>query len=226
MVLMALFVSTEMAIVNVYATPTAVPAPTKATPGTLITVTLSAFSASDTGCTITGTPVGNNPAAVCSLIGAAGTATFTVAQYAPVGTFTITVVGSSGGASDTAQFSFTVVGFTIVLSNPPHVPNSGSPGNEIHFTITNVPPYDTSCSVAGFQPGGQPSGVVTASGCVVSAASGSNPTSGAGNGTFIVGNVPPGNYVIEITACTGNNGCAPSAGDFAQQEFTVTGGPT
>src|SRR5208283_4814333 len=42
---------------------------------------------------------------------------------------------------------------------------------------------------------------------------------------FVVGNVSPGDYVIEVTACTGNNGCAPSVGDFAQQVFTVTGGP-
>ena len=57
---------------------------------------------------------------------------------------------------------------------------------------------------------------MTFAGCAVS--------SGVGNGTFIIGNVPPGDYVIEITACTGNNGCAPSAGDFAQQVFTVTSG--
>ena len=46
-----------------------------------------------------------------------------------------------------------------------------------------------------------------------------------GNGTFIVGNVPVGDYVIEVTACTGNNGCAPSVGDYAQQVFNVTSGP-
>src|SRR5208283_5354338 len=59
--------------------------------------------------------------------------------------------------------------------------------------------------------------VVTSSACVVS--------SGSGNGTFIVGPVPPDDYVIEITACTGNKGCAPSVGDFTQQVFTVTTGP-
>ncbi|MGA3296134.1 MAG: hypothetical protein ABSD41_01650, partial [Candidatus Bathyarchaeia archaeon] len=218
-VLMALFVSTEMAIMNVNAAaPMAAPTPTHATPGTLISVMLTGFLASDTSCTITGTPVGSNPPAVCSLSGGTGTATFTVAQYAPVGTFTITVVGSgggpgTGGPSDTAQFAFIVDGFTLVLT-----PTSGPPGTGVTFTITGVPLYDTSCSVAGFQPGGQPSSVATSSACVVSA--------GAGSGTFIVGNVLPGNYVIEVTACTGNNGCAPSAGDFAQQEFTVTGGPT
>ncbi|MGA2784180.1 MAG: hypothetical protein ABSF09_05735 [Candidatus Bathyarchaeia archaeon] len=226
-VLMALFVSTEMAIVNVKAAPSAVPAPTHARPGTLITVTLTAFSASDTTCTISGTPVGSNPPAVCSLTGGTGTVTFTVAQYAAVGTFTITVVGSpTGGSSDTAQFAFTVDGFTLVLrNNAGSTTNTGSPGTEIRFTMTNVPLYDTSCSVSGFQPGGQPSGVVTSSGCVVSGTGGGG-VSGTGNGTFIIGNVPPGNYIIEITACTGNNGCAPSAGDFAQQELTVTGGPT
>ncbi|HMK83179.1 MAG TPA: hypothetical protein VK503_05645, partial [Candidatus Bathyarchaeia archaeon] len=233
-VLMALFVSTEMAIVNVKAAPTATPSPTSARPGTLISVTLSGFVVSDTGCTISGTPLGSNSYS-CTLSAGAGTVTFTVAQYVAVGTYTMTVVGSggasgsgSGTASDTAQFSFTVVGFTLVLKGDVSNTASGSPGQEVRFTITNVPLYDTSCSVAGFQPGGQPSGIVTASSCVVSpsGSGGGGSVSGTGNGTFIVGSVTPGNYIIEVTACTGNNGCTPSNGDWAQQEFTVTSGAT
>ena len=79
--------------------------------------------------------------------------------------------------------------------------------------MTNVPTNDTTCSLSS-----QPSGVVTLSGCVVS--------NGSGSGTFVVGQVSTGDYVIEVTACTGNNGCSPSAGDFAQQVFTVNAGPT
>src|SRR5208282_667741 len=91
-------------------------------------------------------------------------------------------------------------------------PASGPVGTKVSFTVTNVSTNDTSCSISS------PSGnVVTLSACVVS--------NGSGSGTFIVGNVTPGDYVIEITACTGNTGCNPSAGDFAQQTFTVTASP-
>ena len=41
-----------------------------------------------------------------------------------------------------------------------------------------------------------------------------------------MGNVLPGQYVIEVTSCVGNDGCAPSVGDFVQSIFTVTAGPS
>ncbi|MGA3406095.1 MAG: hypothetical protein ABSD49_10235, partial [Candidatus Bathyarchaeia archaeon] len=103
------------------------------------------------------------------------------------------------------------VGFSLTLT-----PTSGPIGSEVSFTIGNpskAPLTDQSCSVSSLG-----SSAVTFSGCVVS--------NGTGNGTFIVGNVPVGDYVIEITACTGNNGCQPSQGDFAQQLFHVTSNPT
>ncbi len=187
----------------VQSAPTVTPSPTHARPGTLITVTLSGFSGSDTSCTASGTPV-SNPSS-CSLSGGAGTFTFTVASVG-AGTYTITVTGNP--TSDSGQASFNVDNFGLVLT-----PTSGPSGTDVKFTITGVPTTDTSCSVSSPT---NPS-VVTSAACVVS--------NGSGNGTFIAGPVPPDNYVIEITACTGNNGCAPSVGDFAQQEFTVTTGP-
>ena len=204
LIIMALFVTTESAfLAYVHAAPTVTPIPTHAIPGTLITVTLAGFDITDTSCTISGTPVASGSASTCTLVGGMGSLTFPVKQYAPAGTYTLTVTGNT--KSDTGQASFTVDGFNLVLSA-----GSGATGIEVTFTMKNVPTYDTSCSVSG-----QPSGVVTIPGCAVS--------SGVGNGTFIVGNVPPGDYVIEVTACTGNNGCPPSQGDYAQQVFTVTG---
>ena len=40
-----------------------------------------------------------------------------------------------------------------------------------------------------------------------------------------MGNVPPGEYVIEVTACAGNNGCAPSCGDWVQAILVVLATP-
>jgi len=184
--------------------PTIALSPTSAIPGTLITVTLTLFSSSDTSCTISGTPVANPSA--CTLSGGSGTLTFTVKQYAPVGTYTITVTGNVAG--DSASQIFTVNGFDLVLS-----PNSGETGTNVKLSMTNVPLYDTSCSISSTSSPNP----ITNPGCAVSG--------GVGNGTFVVGNVPLGDYVIEVTACTGNNGCPPSAGDFAQQVFNVTSGP-
>jgi len=185
-------------------TPSVSLSPTNGIPGTQVTVSLSSYSSSDTSCTISGTPV-SNPTA-CSLSGGSGTLMFTVAQYTPAGSYIITVSGAQ--ASDSGQASFQVNSFSLSLS-----PASGAVGTEVSFTITNVPLNDTSCSASS-----QPTGVVTVSACVVN--------SGSGSGTFVVGNVTPGDYVIEVTACTGNSGCSPSAGDFAQQIFTATTGPT
>jgi len=130
---------------------------------------------------------------------------FTVTQYTPPGSYIITVTGTQAG--DSGQASFQVNSLTLSLA-----PTSGAVGTEVAFTITNAPINDTSCSVSS-----QPSGIVTVSACVVN--------NGSGSGTFVVGKGTTGDYAIEVTACTGNNGCSPSAGDFNQQVFTVTAGP-
>jgi hypothetical protein len=191
------------AVSNVQATPSVSFDPSSGIPGTLVTVTPSGYDSSDTSCTISGTPV-YNPSS-CSLSGGSGTFTFTIKQYTPAGSYIITVTGNPKG--DSIQTSFEVGELSFSLN-----PTSGSVGNEVNFTVSNAPTNDTSCSISS------PTGnVVTLSACVVS--------NGSGSGTFVVGNVSPGDYVIEVTACSGNNGCAPSVGDFAQQVFTVTGGP-
>jgi len=203
---LAIFVSAG-AVSNVQASPTISLDNTNGIPGTLVTVTLSGYDSSDTSCTIAGALVSD--ATSCSLSGGSGTMTFIVKQYTPAGAYVITITGNPKG--DSAQVSFQVNGFSFSLN-----PTSGPVGTEVSFTTTegtSLPTNDTSCSVSS-----QPAGAVTTSACVVS--------NGSASGTFIVGQVSPGDYVIEVTACTGNVGCAPSAGDFAQQTFTVTGGPT
>ena len=193
------------AVANAQVTPSVSFDPTNGIPGTLVTVTLSGYDSSDTSCTISGSIV-YNPTP-CSISSGSGTFTFTVKQYTAAGSYIITVTGNPKG--DSAQTSFQVNGLSLSLN-----PTSGPVGTEVSVTISseNVPTNDTSCSISS-----PSSGVVTLSACVVN--------NGEGSGTFIVGNVTPGDYVIEVTACTGNTGCSPSAGDFAQQVFTVTAGP-
>ena len=191
------------AVSNVQATPSVSFDTSNGIPGTLVTVTLSGYDSSDTSCTISGTPV-YNPTS-CSLTGGSGTLTFTVKQYTAAGSYVITVTGNPKG--DSVQTSFQVNGLSLSLN-----PTSGPVGTEVTLTTTNVPTNDTSCSISS-----PSASVVTLSACVVS--------NGSGSGTFIVGKVSSGDYVIEVTACTGNTGCNPSAGDFAQQVFTVTAGP-
>ena len=119
---------------------------------------------------------------------------------------------------------------TITLS-----PASGPTGIEVIVNGTffnGVNENDQSCSISSVAPdgtaipGGTPGGIVQASACKVNL----QPQSGANGpgtiaGSFFVGPVSVGQYTIEVTGCPGNNGCAPSIGDFAQGVFTVTSGP-
>ncbi len=101
-------------------------------------------------------------------------------------------------------------------------PSRGPVGLDVEITgeaTTNVTNLDQSCTI--FSPS-NPS-IITAAACVIN---GDGSTSGNFTGSFTVGNVPLGEYVIEVTACAGNNGCAPSRGDWVQTIFVVQGNPT
>jgi hypothetical protein len=82
---------------------------------------------------------------------------------------------------------------------------------------TGFLPTDQSCSISGIGNGNVFNPVLTGSAaCAVAVGT------GVVNASFIIGNVSPGQYVIEITGCQGNSGCAPSVGDFAEQVLRVT----
>jgi len=101
-------------------------------------------------------------------------------------------------------------------------PSKGPVGLDVQITgqaTTGAPNLDQSCTI--FSPT-NPS-IITAAACVVN---GDGSTSGNFTGSFTVGNVPLGEYVIEVTACTGNNGCTPSNGDWVQTIYVVQGTPT
>jgi len=99
-------------------------------------------------------------------------------------------------------------------------PNSGPVGIGVGIAgqVTTTPNLDQSCSISS-----PTSGIIIAGeACAVN---GGGSFNGNFTGSFTVGNVPPGQYVIEVTACPGNDGCAPSYGDFVQAIFQTQGQP-
>jgi len=91
-----------------------------------------------------------------------------------------------------------------VVESSPTIFLSGT-GASISFTGAGFLPTDTTCSV--YSPSS--SMVILSSACVVQAGT------GMPNGGFMVGNILPGQYVIQVT---GNEG------DFAQAILAVNGG--
>jgi hypothetical protein len=95
-------------------------------------------------------------------------------------------------------------------------PATGIIGNEILVNGTGFLPTDQSCSISGIGNGNVFNPVLTGSAaCAIAVGT------GVVNASFVIGDVSPGQYVIEITGCLGNSGCAPSVGDFAQQVLRV-----
>ena len=173
----------------------------------------------DTSCSVS-TPTEGlllNPACVTTNGGANFTGSFTVGSVA-AGEYLIEVTGCVGNtgcapsAGDFVQGIFTVSGGvqgTLTLSPP-----SAATGTNVRFyggfPVNSGP--DTSCSISS------PTGAVVSLPACVTTNGGANFT-----GSFTVGAVPLGEYVIEITGCAGNTGCAPSEGDFVQAVFTTQG---
>ncbi|MFI5449533.1 MAG: hypothetical protein ACHQ03_07205 [Candidatus Bathyarchaeia archaeon] len=98
-------------------------------------------------------------------------------------------------------------------------PNSGPVGIEIGIAgQVTTPNLDQSCSISSPTSGT----IIAGEACTVN---GGGSVNGNFTGSFTVGNVSPGQYVIEVTACAGNDGCTPSSGDFVQAIFQTQGQP-
>ncbi len=98
-------------------------------------------------------------------------------------------------------------------------PNSGPVGIEVGITgQVTTPNLDQSCSISSPTSGT----IIAGEACTVN---GGGSAIGNFTGSFTVGNVLPGQYVIEVTACSGNDGCTPSSGDFVQAIFQTQGQP-
>jgi len=104
--------------------------------------------------------------------------------------------------------------------------NYGPVGLDVNITgqVTEWPDVDQSCSISSpTNPAIINNGYSWGNACTVN---GGSSTKGNITGSFTVGNVPPGQYVIEVTACAGNNGCCSSCGDWVQAVFWVQDTPT
>ncbi|HUO41759.1 MAG TPA: hypothetical protein VMU35_02200 [Methylomirabilota bacterium] len=169
--------------------------------GTHVLVNGTGFLPTDNTCTISGPGSAIVLAAGCSIQAGTGTpgGSFTVGNVVP-GQYVIQVTGNGG---DFAQAVFNVtMGAVIVLT-----PSIGPPGADIHFLGSGFLPTDTSCVVSS--PGSD--AVLLGSGaCAIQAGK------GIVNGSFLVGNALPGQYVIQVTG---------NGGDFAQAVLTVENGP-
>ncbi len=157
-----------------------------------------AISPSDATCSISGTPVTQGS---CVIYGPPGkgyfNASFIVGNVA-VGPYTITISGNTG---DTIQTTFTVTGPSITIS-----PASGLVGALVLVNGTGYSFQDTTCTISS----------PTSGSFVVNPACSIIAGTGKPSGSFTVGNVPPGSYVVQLSGNTG---------DFAEKTFHVVSGP-
>ena len=206
------------ALLNVVSGPAIRLYPTTGQPGAHVVVNGTGFLPTDTTCAL-GAPGSNavlpgTQACVIHQGSGVVNGSFTIGNVSP-GQYVIMVTAYPGG--DSAQALLNVVSGPAIRLYP----TTGQPGAHVVVNGTGFQPTDTSCSISSSSVdvyGHSPIFPGT-SGCVVHAGS------GVVNGSFTVGNVLPGQYVIEITGCGGNNGCAPSVGDFAQALLNVVSGP-
>ena len=92
----------------------------------------------------------------------------------------------------------------VAVRSEPVISLGGGSGHNVSFTGTGFLPTDTTCFVSS----PSSSGVVLSSACVVQVGTGSP------YGGFTIGNVLPGDYVIQVTG---------NVGDFAQGIVQVNG---
>ena len=189
--------------------------PATAAPGSHVNVNGTGFLPTDSVCTI------SSPGSDAVLSGSAGCAiqigtgvtqgSFIVGNVVP-GQYVIQVTGDQG---DSAQ---TVLNVTSGPSITLH-PGTATIGTSITVNGQGFLTTDQSCSISS--PGTLNPILSGSAACAITVGT------GVVTGSFIIGSVQPGEYVIEVTGCSGNNGCAPSAGDFAQAIVAVvSGAPT
>jgi len=191
---------------SVQAAPSTTLTPKFAPRGALITFTGSGFLSTDTGCVVTlqdltGTNVSVPFTQTCSKSSGSTTlsGSFVVPFISPStlihNPYTVIVEGTTTGSkNDAALATFTI---TTIAMNP----TSGPRATTVSVN-GSLGGGDTTCSITG--------SVVGTSSCVISGSSGGNFT-----GSFIVANVAPGPYTVQVTG-------SPS-GVFVQATFTVTG---
>jgi hypothetical protein len=151
--------------------------------GSTVDVSGSAFSPSDTACSISGS-VAATP--TCSVSGGVLTGAFTVANVA-AGSYSVTATGTQAG--DSASTSFTVPSPSITLN-----PTSAYVGASVGMTGEYFPKADSSCSLSG--------NPVAAFTCTIS--------NGTLSATFNVTSISAGTYTVTATGSPGGDSASAS----------------
>ena len=183
--------------------------PSSGPAATVGSITGSGFVSSDTcnSNSVTSSPLGLLTGATCAMSnGQITSATFTVSSTAPLGTYTITVCGSTAATcpatADFAQATFVVTPTSAQITL---TPNSGPAGTVVAVLGSAFSSTDTSCTFSS-SPG---TSIITGT-----------PTCTFSSGTFstsftVTPEPNPGIYTITVTG--------DQAHDSASATFTVTG---
>lgn len=160
-----------------------------------ISISGSGFLPTDTGCAFS-SPSSSAlvTSAACVAQGGSLSGSFIVGNVPP-GAYVVEATGNQG---DLGQAILEVSGGAQIGLSPA----TGAPGADVSIHGTGFLPTDTTCTISSPS---SPNVILPGSGaCVIQ--------SGTPYGSFMVGNVPPGEYVVQIT---GNQG------DSAQGLVTV-----
>jgi hypothetical protein len=196
-----LLFAANAAVINVESEPVISLSQATGSAGVSISFSGAGFLPTDTTCSLS-SPSSNSVIMSSACVIQAGTGLptggFTLGNVLP-GQYLIEVIGNQG---DFAQAIVEVnSGSQFSLS-----PATGSPGTRVSIHGAGLLPTDTTCTLSS--PSSPNVILPGTAACVIQAGTGV-PTGG-----FIIGNVPPGQYVIQVTG---------DQGDYVQIVLAVTG---
>ncbi len=176
-----------MALTNIESSPVIGLSSGSGNVGLQIGINGSGFLPTDTACYFSSP---SNPGVItssaCVTAGGSVSGGFTIGNVLP-GAY---VIQASGNQGDFAQALLTVTGGAQVGLSPA----TAQPGVDVLVIASGFLPTDTTCTISSPTPNVVLKGTVA---CVIQAGSGTP------NGSFTVGNILPGQYVIQVT---GNGG--------------------
>jgi len=170
--------------------------PASAPAGSTVAVSGSGFSASDTGCSLFGGPIGTPVA--CSISGGTLTGSFVVADVS-ADSYTITATGSPAG--DSASTTFTRLAPSITLS-----PSTAQSGATVTVSGSGFDTSDTICSFVG--------GGVGSQSCSIS--------DGTLTGSFTIANAASGTYLVSVVTSGADTNLAQASLQVTNSLVTTT----
>ncbi len=196
-----LLFAANAAVINVESEPVISLSQATGSAGLSISFSGAGFLPTDTTCSLS-SPSSNSVIMSSACVIQAGTGLptggFTLGNVLP-GQYLIEVIGNQG---DFAQAIVEVNGGSQFSLSPA----TGSPGTRVSIHGAGLLPTDTTCTLSS--PSSPNVILPGTAACVIQAGTGV-PTGG-----FIIGNVPPGQYVIQVTG---------DQGDYVQIVLAVTG---